>query len=402
MEPCGHKGERSDARPHITFLAGATCAGRLPGSPGALAAARYIERELAAFGLAVHLQEVPLTSGYWSQDPHVYSGRLSFAYRHDFKEIRLAGSRPGLVSGPLSVLTPDTRGRDVPNGSVLLLVHPPTAIDLPRTLALAAEHGAQALLLGGGRGPFLAKGGGAWPSKAGLVAAQLTSEAAEALSTATNEPTSLSLPYRYEQVRSSNVIGLLRGTKTARNTLLLVAHYDHVGDDPGWRYPGALDNASGVGLLLAALPKILARWPPALGLVALFTTGEEMGLRGARAYTEDPIVPLARTSVLNIDTVGLEPRRSGIAVGPRDDGGRLGAVLGAALAAQGIDVQYLDLPTDRRAFVGLAAEVADFSEAHGPVRVHHPDDRPEGISALALQLLDQALVEAALNWANSH
>ena len=312
--------ERGSALSHIAFLSGPRCTGRLPGSPGALAAARYIERGLAGLGLVVQRKEESLTAGYWSQAPRIEASYVSLDYRRDFVEIRAAGSGPGCASGPLTVLTRETRTADLASSSIPLLADPPENLDLTATPRAAKWHGAQALLVGERRGPFLGKGGGAWRSEDGINAIRVTSEAAARLLQAEGELATVLLPYR--KAMFQNVVGF---------------------------------EASRPKNGLTALSR-LAAWPPNVSLVALFTTGEEIGLQGAHAYVEHPLVPLARTSILNLDTLGADPQRNGIAIGPRRGGGRAGECLAAALHAAGIAVEYKDLPTDRRAFAGRAAK----------------------------------------------
>jgi Zn-dependent M28 family amino/carboxypeptidase len=92
----------------------------------------------------------------------------------------------------------------------------------------------------------------------------------------------------------------------AAGGLLLVAHYDHLGEGPGGILPGADDNASGVATLLE-FARLAADAP---GWRLLLTDGEELGLLGARAYLRE-YGPPAR--FLNVDSVGRatvdSPRR---------------------------------------------------------------------------------------------
>ncbi|MDX2094143.1 MAG: M28 family metallopeptidase [Kofleriaceae bacterium] len=61
-------------------------------------------------------------------------------------------------------------------------------------------------------------------------------------------------------------------------SVLVMAHYDTVGDSPG-----AIDNAAAVGLLIE-LARVLARAPPATPVMLVFTAEEEAGLVGAEAF----------------------------------------------------------------------------------------------------------------------
>ena len=58
-----------------------------------------------------------------------------------------------------------------------------------------------------------------------------------------------------------NLLGRLDGTSRSRKTLLVMAHYDHLGVIDGQIYNGADDNASGVATLLAVAEALSADRP---------------------------------------------------------------------------------------------------------------------------------------------
>lgn len=87
-------------------------------------------------------------------------------------------------------------------------------------------------------------------------------------------------------------------------TLLVCAHYDHLGVIDGEIYPGADDNASGVAAVLA-VARALPATPIAARVIFLFTGAEELGLDGAHAYVNAPTVPLSQLrAMVNLDMVG--------------------------------------------------------------------------------------------------
>jgi hypothetical protein len=109
-------------------------------------------------------------------------------------------------------------------------------------------------------------------------------------------------------VAGANLAGIVRGTTWPREYIVVSAHYDHLGLRNGVLFPGADDNASGVGALLAA-----AAWfrqhPPRHSLLFVAFDGEERGLRGAQAFVERPPVPLAAMLLdLNFDMVSRNPQ----------------------------------------------------------------------------------------------
>jgi len=116
------------------------------------------------------------------------------------------------------------------------------------------------------------------------------------------------------EIASNNVVAKIEGSDPAVKNECVVysAHWDHFGVNdklPGTRdqqiFHGALDNASGVAMLLelAKAYKALPA-PPKRTIVFIATTGEEQGLLGAQYYVNHPLYPLHRTLAnINIDGI---------------------------------------------------------------------------------------------------
>lgn len=105
-----------------------------------------------------------------------------------------------------------------------------------------------------------------------------------------------------------NVGGIIPGAQNDE-TIVVTAHYDHLGVEMGETYYGADDNASGTSVLLETA-RILAEKVNAGGslrrnVMFLAFSGEEMGLLGSKAYVENPVLPLEQTVLnINMDMVG--------------------------------------------------------------------------------------------------
>ncbi|WP_353545871.1 M28 family metallopeptidase [Rhinopithecimicrobium faecis] len=104
---------------------------------------------------------------------------------------------------------------------------------------------------------------------------------------------------------TQNVCGYIPGTSNTDSTLVITAHYDHIGGIGKKVYfPGANDNASGTALLLY-LAKYYAENPPKYNMVFLAFSGEEIGLQGSKYYANNPLLPLAKIKFLvNLDMAG--------------------------------------------------------------------------------------------------
>ena len=120
-------------------------------------------------------------------------------------------------------------------------------------------------------------------------------------------------------VRTANLIGMLPGTKPGKGAVLLLAHWDHLGDcgpleDADRLCNGAVDNASGVSLMMELARQLSASGPHDRDIYVLATTAEEWGLIGAEAFAESPPIPLETiVAAFNFDTVAIA--RSGSPVG---------------------------------------------------------------------------------------
>ncbi len=126
-----------------------------------------------------------------------------------------------------------------------------------------------------------------------------------------------SIQYEIERpvVLTNNVVGLLEAEgPTAEETIVVGAHYDHLGrGGMGSLAPfstdihnGADDNASGTALIIELARRLAARpgLPPRRVLFIAFS-GEERGLLGSRYYVNHPLIPLDQTvAMFNFDMVG--------------------------------------------------------------------------------------------------
>jgi hypothetical protein len=112
-----------------------------------------------------------------------------------------------------------------------------------------------------------------------------------------------------------NVVGVLEGSgPRANETIVLGAHYDHLGyGESGSMAPGsheihngADDNASGTTGLIELARRLSKRGAPLPRRVVFAAfTAEERGLIGSDHYVKNPVVPLEQTvAMINLDMIG--------------------------------------------------------------------------------------------------
>ncbi len=121
----------------------------------------------------------------------------------------------------------------------------------------------------------------------------------------------VSADFEARRFSGTNVIGKLAGSADAGEAIVYTAHHDHLGIDPMREaagqdgiYNGAVDNASGVAMLLT-VAEAFTHLPERPARTVLFATltAEESGLLGSSYYAQNPAVPLQNTIAnINVDS----------------------------------------------------------------------------------------------------
>ncbi|KGM51888.1 aminopeptidase [Lysobacter daejeonensis GH1-9] len=128
---------------------------------------------------------------------------------------------------------------------------------------------------------------------------------------------------------SQNVVAVLPGTKRPDETVVYMAHWDHLGNHADSHagapaapsgedhiYNGAVDNATGVAGILEIAEAFAKQNPaPDRSVVFLAVTLEESGLLGSKYYVAHPAFPLAKTvAVINLDAMPVIGRAKDMTV----------------------------------------------------------------------------------------
>lgn len=105
--------------------------------------------------------------------------------------------------------------------------------------------------------------------------------------------------------QTQNVCGFLKGTGDTDSTIVITAHYDHIGAiGKNVIFKGANDNASGTALMLY-LSNYYAKHPSKYNMVFLAFSAEESGLLGSKFFAENPLIDLSKVKfLLNLDMAG--------------------------------------------------------------------------------------------------
>ena len=112
-------------------------------------------------------------------------------------------------------------------------------------------------------------------------------------------------------IESKNVVAVVPGSdaRLKHEYVIFTAHWDHLGValavNGDTIYNGAIDNATGCGILLETARAWAAmEQKPRRSALFLSVTAEEAGLRGSEYYGQHPLVPLGKTAVdINYDAL---------------------------------------------------------------------------------------------------
>ena len=124
-----------------------------------------------------------------------------------------------------------------------------------------------------------------------------------------NTSVELAASAKHEEISSPNVLAVLPGSdpKLKDEYVVLTAHLDHIGLAKDLTTKdrvnnGAMDNASGVAVLLETARLLAEAKAPRRSILFTVVTGEEKGLLGASYFVNNPTVPLSSmVANVNID-----------------------------------------------------------------------------------------------------
>lgn len=366
----------------IAVLAGDDLMGRKPGTPGGQAASDYIEQRMTEIGLvsgtndpgsywrlpvdllATRPEGATLTLGKGrravviaERDAAVFTPRrraLAIGGPGTGVPVVFVGNGDGSVlgdalAGAVAVMLADP-GRDAARRDALFRQQATAVVTvLPDAAALAevrrTENRPQLQLAADEQDTLAAYITD--EALAGVIGARRWSNLKREAALADFAPLELNLAISIEatsdrrEFASQNIIGMIPGSQPGSGAVLLLAHWDHLGEcgAPGAIdriCNGAADNASGVAMLLELGRRL--KQGPALGrdIYFLATTAEEDGLLGIRAFVRNPPVPLASiVAAFNLDMMAVAPAASPVGFIGRGQAPQLDAVILDGITASG-------------------------------------------------------------------
>jgi peptidase M28-like protein/PDZ domain-containing protein/PA domain-containing protein len=386
-----------------TALTAPEMEGRRSGTPGGDHAARHLADAMTRFGLrpagdgGTFLQSFVVSVGTRLADPNALepaTGSQHFALGRDW--MPHGGSPRADISAEVvaaghGIVVPeqghdDYAGVDVSGRIVLVVAGAPAGRDglvtsrLDKLIA-ARQRGAAAVLVAEDALPGVT----ATATAAGIPSASVTRATGQALTARPGVHVRLQITLGRDERRAANVVGILPGRDPALagETIVIGAHYDHLGRVAGAVHHGADDNASGTAVVLGLARAFAAAGGAPRTLVFALFAGEELGLLGSRHYVSHPRVPLSRTvAMLNLDMVGrLENDR--LHAGGVDTGSTLRTLVAEAAHAEGLNLSAHGgpwAPSDHLRFYGVGTPVLFFHTGRHR-DYHQPSDTADKLNA---------------------
>lgn len=112
----------------------------------------------------------------------------------------------------------------------------------------------------------------------------------------------------YGEIKTvNNIVGKIKGQ--GNNAIVISAHFDHIGVQDGKIIRGAIDNASGVAVLLDLAETLNKKYSvnkPEFDIIFCAFNGEETGLTGSERFIEDINGKYDNLININIDSVGYK------------------------------------------------------------------------------------------------
>jgi hypothetical protein len=176
----------------------------------------------------------------------------------------------------------------------------------------------------------------------------------------------------------------------SRDTIIVSAHYDHVGiDRRGQVLNGADDNATGTCALLALAEAISAHGPLDKSVLLAWVSAEELGLWGSRAFVENPWFPGGGPPVanINLDMIGRNAGNE-LLIAPFDSGHPKRNALADRAKSIAVEEGFPGISSgdgyfersDHAMFAKLGIPVVFLTDGMHP-DYHQPGDDPEKVDA---------------------
>ncbi|MCM3743237.1 M28 family metallopeptidase [Sporosarcina luteola] len=210
---------------------------------------------------------------------------------------------------------------------------------------------------------------------------------------------SMNISVKEEMIDSYNIAGKIPGENN-ENAIVLSAHFDHVGSVGDAIYRGAIDNASGVAILLE-VAKVLGSSNKTFenDIIIVAFNGEESGLQGSKHFVDELSNKYKTIYNINLDSLYSTPisivsQENGVSNELLDD-------LVFVLEENSIDFNTDmsgGLTSDHISFLSNDMNALTISSQNPVPKIHHPLDTIKEIDLASLNKISDTIVEFINNY----
>lgn len=186
------------------------------------------------------------------------------------------------------------------------------------------------------------------------------------------------IPYEINKAEVNNITAFHKGIHSYRPSIVITAHYDHVGTDAfGNIYHGALDNASGTAFILE-----LSRYIKNLGtsdkdIIFVAFNAEEFGCLGSKAFVDNNYQNIKNSKIYNFDMIGSYKTLPLSIMGGKNDNEATSLIRNLSKSFKERNISYnhsYEDSSDHEYFRKMGIEAVTFSQ-NDVERIHTPEDK---------------------------
>lgn len=199
----------------------------------------------------------------------------------------------------------------------------------------------------------------------------------------------------------NNVIGKISG-KNNKKAIFISAHFDHIGKQNGTIISGAIDNASGISVLIQLandLKEYAERKAFDYDIIFCAFNGEEEGLQGSRNFLKQNKDIYNKFYNINIDSVGYKNGGNILFLNKKDNYKDIYNELKCSLENNGIVTSDGNIKgvSDNKSFDEINIPNVCIIEENVKEIIHTSKDTPEMIDYKKLELITKSIFEFITN-----
>lgn len=303
---------------HIEELSSSKYAGRLAGTEGNIQALKYIENSFKEYGIepggenGSYYQQFKSIVPTYNHKPILNiiddKGNTIEKYEvgKDYREIWGGFGGSGEVNGKLFLVEKEIseyRASELKDKVVVI-----KKLQSYEDIKYAINSGAKAIFtVGNDRVPKEVSGIGTKEGQTILMSKFSPLEFDKLLEYANDNCSAyFKMDYSYKLLNTPNIFGKIQGKSD--EYVIISANVDHVGSEfNGIYYPGALNNASGVGVIMELARVIKSQKAiPDKTIIFAGWNNKEGGMLGSKYYADNPLYPLEESQVLVLQGLGAD------------------------------------------------------------------------------------------------